>query len=79
VTSVLVTHDMQTARKVADRVVMVYPTSRLQEGEPQIVFDGPPAAIDRAADPRVTQFVRGEARERLMEMRKSVPLSEAAG
>ena len=42
VTSVLVTHDMRTARKVADRVVMLYPLSRLGKDEPQIIFDGPP-------------------------------------
>jgi phospholipid/cholesterol/gamma-HCH transport system ATP-binding protein len=71
VTSILVTHDMVTARKVADRVVMIYPLSRLADDEPQIVFDGPPDAIDRSSDPRVTQFVRGEAGDRLMEMRKA--------
>jgi phospholipid/cholesterol/gamma-HCH transport system ATP-binding protein len=68
VTSVVVTHDMHTARKVADRVLMFYPIARLKPGEPQILFDGPPAELDRAADPRVSQFVRGEARQRLMEM-----------
>jgi phospholipid/cholesterol/gamma-HCH transport system ATP-binding protein len=71
VTSVIVTHDMQTAQKVADRVVMLYPISRLREGKPQVIFDGTPAELTRAADRRVTQFVRGEARERLMEMRQS--------
>ncbi len=70
VTSVVVTHDMRTARKVADRLVMLFPLSRLREGEPQILFDGTPAQIDTAADPRVSQFVRGEAGERLMEMRR---------
>ena len=30
VTSIVVTHDMKTARKVADRVVMLYPLSRLE-------------------------------------------------
>ena len=29
-----------------------------------------PGEIERCGDPRVTQFVRGEAGERLMEMRK---------
>lgn len=70
VTSVVVTHDMHTARKVADRVVMVFPANRLREGEPQLIFDGSPAELDDAPDPRVTQFVRGEAGERLMEMRE---------
>ncbi len=70
VTSVIVTHDMRTARKVADRVVMLYPFGRLKKGEPQIIYDGPPQEIDAAADRRVAQFVRGEAGERLMEMQK---------
>jgi len=69
VTSIVVTHDMRTARKVADRVLMIYPLSRLAEGEPQIIYDGPPGEIEESADPRVTQFVRGEAGRRLMEMR----------
>jgi phospholipid/cholesterol/gamma-HCH transport system ATP-binding protein len=68
-TAVVVTHDMRTAQKVADRIVMLYPLARLQHDQPQIIYDGPPDAIDSAGDPRVTQFVRGEARERLMEMR----------
>lgn len=71
VTSVIVTHDMHTARKVADRVVMVYPLTRLEESEPQIIFDGPPSELDRTKDRRVRQFVQGEAGERLMEMRQA--------
>ncbi len=68
-TAVVVTHDMRTARRVADRIVMLYPLTRLAGDQPQVIYDGPPDAIDCAADPRVTQFVRGEAGERLMEMR----------
>jgi phospholipid/cholesterol/gamma-HCH transport system ATP-binding protein len=70
VTSVVVTHDMRTARKVADRLVMLFPLARLRDDEPQILFDGTPEQIDTATDRRVSQFVRGEAGERLMEMRK---------
>ncbi|MBM3998107.1 MAG: ABC transporter ATP-binding protein [Planctomycetes bacterium] len=70
VTSVIVTHDMLTARKVADRVIMLYPVQRLRENERQIIFDGPPSQLDRADDRRVRQFVRGEAGERLMELRE---------
>ncbi|MBY0588549.1 ATP-binding cassette domain-containing protein [bacterium] len=68
VTSVVVTHDMKSAVKVADRIVMLYPIHRLSPGESQILFDGPPAEILSSPDPRVTQFVRGEARDRLMEL-----------
>jgi phospholipid/cholesterol/gamma-HCH transport system ATP-binding protein len=70
VTSIVVTHDMHTAHKVADRVVMLYPLGRLKKGESQVLFDGSPQEIDRCKDRRVTQFVRGEAGERLMEMRE---------
>ncbi len=69
VTSVVVTHDMKNAQKVADRIVMFYPLSRLEPDEPQIIFDGTPAEIRACRDRRVSQFVRGEAGERLMEMR----------
>ncbi|PHS00963.1 MAG: ABC transporter ATP-binding protein [Blastopirellula sp.] len=71
VTSIIVTHDMRTARKVADRVVMMYPFARLEEDEPQILFDGPPERLNDFPDRRVTQFVNGEAGERLMEMRQA--------
>jgi phospholipid/cholesterol/gamma-HCH transport system ATP-binding protein len=70
VTSVVVTHDMNTARKVADRVIMLYPLFRLQAGEPQIVFDGTIADLDRSRDPRIRQFVEGRAGDRLMELRE---------
>ncbi len=79
VTSVVVTHDMRTARKVADRVIMLYPLSRLTADEPQIVFDGSPEQLDKASDPRVTQFVNGEAGERLMEMRKMADVGASQG
>ena len=69
VTSIVVTHDMHTARKVADRVVMLYPLARLAEDEPQVIFDGPPSELDRSGDRRVSQFVKGEAGERISELR----------
>ncbi len=73
VTSVIVTHDMTTARKVADRVVMLYPLARLQADEPQVLFDGQPQQLDASRDKRVAQFIRGEAGDRMME------ISEQAG
>ncbi len=71
VTSLIVTHDMRTARKVADRVVMLYPFSRLGRGENQVIYDGPPEGLDTTKDKRVRQFVEGEAGERLMELQRS--------
>lgn len=76
VTSIIVTHDMHTARKVPDRVIMLYPLSRLAFDEPQILFDGPPSELDTVKDRRVSQFIRGEAGERLMEMRASGAAAE---
>lgn len=67
-TGVVVTHDMKTVQKVADRVVMLYPLARLKPREPQILYDGPPEGLDDHPDPRVRQFVRGEAGERLREL-----------
>jgi phospholipid/cholesterol/gamma-HCH transport system ATP-binding protein len=67
-TGIVVTHDMKTVAKVADRVVMLYPLSRLEPGEPQMIYDGPPDHLEEHSDPRVRQFVRGEAGERLREM-----------
>ncbi|MGB7342707.1 MAG: ABC transporter ATP-binding protein [Pirellulaceae bacterium] len=68
VTSVVVTHDMHTARKVADRVLMFFPRARLGKDDSQILFDGPPSDLEHADDRRVRQFVRGEAGERLDEL-----------
>jgi phospholipid/cholesterol/gamma-HCH transport system ATP-binding protein len=72
VTSIVVTHDMKTAQKVADRVVMLYPLTRLKSNESQIIFDGTPEEIMECKDKRVSQFVRGEAGERLLEMEQAV-------
>ncbi|MBI1347676.1 ATP-binding cassette domain-containing protein [bacterium] len=68
VTSIVVTHDMTTVRRVADRVVMLYPLARLQPGEPQIVFEGTATEAFECPDPRVHNFVYGEAGERLKEL-----------
>ena len=51
VTSVVVTHDMASVRKVADRIVMLY------RGE--FIFDGTPQSIARSGDARVRCFVEG--------------------
>ena len=68
VTSIVVTHEMSTVRKVADRVVMLYPLARLRPDESQIVFAGTAEKAFDSPDPRVSQFVHGQARERLEEL-----------
>lgn len=69
VTSIVVTHDMTTARKVADRVIMLLPVPRLDSDESQIIFDGTVDELNHSRDRRVQQFINGEAGERLMELR----------
>src|SRR4051794_27672633 len=56
VTSIVVTHDMNSAFKVADRIVMLH--------EGGIIFDGTPDEIQQDQNPIVRQFVLGEASEK---------------
>ena len=53
VTSIVVTHDMTSAFKVADRIVMLH--------EGGIIADGPPEWYRTSDDPRVRRFVDGRA------------------
>jgi phospholipid/cholesterol/gamma-HCH transport system ATP-binding protein len=48
-----ITHDMASARKIANRIAMLY--------EGHIIWDGPVTEIDRSGDPRVDQFIHGRA------------------
>ncbi|MFV0443157.1 MAG: ABC transporter ATP-binding protein [Planctomycetaceae bacterium] len=68
VTSIVVTHDMHTVKRVPDRVVMLFPLARLDDHDPQLIFDGTPQQAFQSQDSRVSQFMRGEARERLQEL-----------
>ena len=56
VTSIVVTHDMNSAFKIADRIVMLH--------EGRIVFDGTVDDIRQSENPDVKRFVLGEAEER---------------
>ncbi len=55
VTSVVVTHDMTSAGKVSDRILMLH--------EGQFIFDGTPDEIIHCQDPRVRCFVEGRCHE----------------
>lgn len=55
VTSVVVTHDMASAYKVADRIVMLY--------RGQFIADGSPDEIRGTQDDRVRRFIEGRADE----------------
>jgi len=78
VTSVVVTHDMNTARTVADRIIMLYPLTRLAPDDSQIVFAGTLDDLDRTTDPRIRQFVEGRAGNRLTELQDEQSLEERA-
>ncbi len=68
VTSIVVTHDMHTVQKVADRILMLYPLSRLPAGENQVIFSGTSEEAFHADDVRVYSFVHGDASQRLQEL-----------
>ncbi len=55
VTSIVVTHDMQSAFKVGDRIVMLH--------EGKVIFDGIPDEVRTSDNPIVHRFVAGEAGE----------------
>ena len=52
-TAVSITHDMVSARRIADRIAMLY--------QGRIVWHGPTADIDRSGNPFVDQFINGRA------------------
>jgi phospholipid/cholesterol/gamma-HCH transport system ATP-binding protein len=53
VTSIVVTHDMKSAFAVSDKLAMVY--------RGQIIANGPPDAFRASTDPRVVDFITGNA------------------
>ena len=58
VSGIMVTHDLLSARTVADRIIMLAPLSKLAPEEPQIVFDGTPREFYASQDIRVRRFVK---------------------
>ena len=52
-TAVSITHDLASARRIADRIAMLY--------EGRIIWQGPVAEIDRSSNPYVDQFIHGRA------------------
>lgn len=60
VTSVVVTHEMKTVRRIADRVVMLFPLAQLTKDQAQVIFDGAASRLEGAEDERVRRFVRRE-------------------
>jgi len=64
VTSIVVTHDMNSAFKVADRLVMLY--------EGKLIFDGTSEEIRTTKNEVVKRFVLGEASEEELQTLESV-------
>ena len=63
VTAVSITHDMASARKISNRIAMLY--------RGKIIWDGPTAEIERSGNPYVEQFIHGSADGPIkMELRK---------
>jgi len=52
-TAVSITHDMVSARHIADRIAMIH--------EGRIIWNGPAKDIDRSGNPHVDQFLHGRA------------------
>ena len=52
-TTVSITHDMASARKIADDIAMIF------KGE--IIWQGPARTIDQSGNPYVDQFIHGRA------------------
>jgi phospholipid/cholesterol/gamma-HCH transport system ATP-binding protein len=52
-TAVSITHDMVSARKIADRIAMLH--------QGRIIWHGPTTDIDRSGNPFIDQFINGRA------------------
>jgi len=68
-TSVVVTHDMNSTRKIADRIVMLHGG--------RFIADTTPQGLDAVEDPIVRRFVRGQAGEEDTEDLRPDPPSTA--
>ena len=60
VTGIIVTHDLRTVQRVADRIVMLYPRSKLADEDSQVVFDGTLDELASSDDPRIREYIGDE-------------------
>ena len=54
------THDLRTVQRVADRIVMLYPRSKLADEDSQVVFDGTLDELASSDDPRIREYIGDE-------------------
>lgn len=60
VTGIIVTHDLRTVQRVADRIVMLYPRQKLSDHESQVIFDGTLSELAQSSDDRVREYIGDE-------------------
>ncbi|MCL4110296.1 UNVERIFIED_CONTAM: hypothetical protein GTU68_006573 [Idotea baltica] len=60
VTGIIVTHDLRTVQRVTDRVVMLYPRTKLQDEESQVIFDGTVEELVQCESERVKEYIGDE-------------------
>lgn len=60
VTGIIVTHDLRTVQRVTDRVVMLYPRTKLRDEESQVIFDGTVEELVRCESERVREYIGDE-------------------
>jgi phospholipid/cholesterol/gamma-HCH transport system ATP-binding protein len=72
ITSIVVTHDMASAAKIADRMLLLY--------DGNIICDGDPEAFLRSENPLVQRFIQGQADQIDLEsIRRGLDTKEARG
>ena len=59
-TGIIVTHDLRTVHRVADRIIMLYPRYKLSDTESQVIFDGTMADLASSNDERVIEYIGDE-------------------
>jgi phospholipid/cholesterol/gamma-HCH transport system ATP-binding protein len=52
ITSVVITHELSSAFRIADKIIMLF--------KGRIIAEGAPEEIKKSEDPRVRQFINGE-------------------
>jgi len=60
VTGIIVTHDLRTVQRVADRIIMLYPRAKISDGESQVIFNGSIAELADSSDSRVRDYIGDE-------------------